>query len=436
MNISVVGLGKLGLCSAACFARRGHNVIGIDINRDTVECLQQRRCPVDEPGLEELLEGCWERLRVTDDFDEAAANCDVILIIVPTPSEADGRFSNSYVESALRAIGPGLARKKGFGVVDVVSTVMPGSCDGVFAPLLEELTGKECGRDFGLVYNPEFIAIGSVVRDFLNPDMVLIGASDARSSAVVRRLYESTCLSTPYMACMSLVNAEITKLSLNCYVTMKISFANELASICERLEGADIDVITRAIGSDSRVGGKYLKGGLGFGGPCFPRDNIAFQVFAAETGGKAHLGPQVVKVNNSVVERLFIEQTARGRNVAILGLSYKPHTHIVEESQSVILAQRLADSGYEVSVHDPKAMEAARAILGGRADYAPDAYACATGADAVLLMTDWPEYRRLDWHRMETNTAGWTGTAWKRRCATTVCSSTAGELQGMSVLKK
>ncbi len=409
MNLSVFGLGKLGLCSAACFASRGHNVIGVDTDMEVVRRLRAGECPVDETGLEGLLESCGDNLHVTEDAAEAVSESDVILIIVPTPSGADGRFCNGYVESVLRTVGPLLARKESFCVVDVVSTVMPGSCRGEFLPLLEGLSGGQCGRDFGLVYNPEFIAIGSVIRDFLNPDMVLIGASDERSAGIVRGLYESTCLSGPHIACMSLVNAEIAKLSLNCYVTMKISFANELASICERTAGADIDVITGAIGRDSRVGLKYLKGGLGFGGPCFPRDNIAFQAFALEAGVESRLSPRVVAVNGEVVKRVFgaiEERTGGGGRVAVLGLSYKPGTHIVEESQSTVLAQRLAEAGYAVAVHDPKAIDAAREVLGEVVEYAADAYSAAAGAEAVVLMTDWEEYRRLDWGRIERSMCG------------------------------
>ena len=208
------------------------------------------------------------------------------LITVPTPSDANGRFSNAYVEAVLDRIAGGLKAKKTFHVVALVSTVMPTTCEHVFVPILEKLTGKVCGRDFGFVYNPEFVALGSVIHDFLHPDMLLIGASDERSAQLCRELYSSVVENDPYYAVMNLTNAEITKLSLNCYVTMKISFANELALICERIPGADVDVVTTAVGADTRVGRRYLKGGLGFGGPCFPRDNLAFQRCAEDAGSR------------------------------------------------------------------------------------------------------------------------------------------------------
>lgn len=408
MDISVIGLGKLGLCTAACFAAAGHAVIGYDLSEHFREELKSRCCPIDETGLAELLEAAWPNMQIVDSYDDAVRSSDVTLIIVPTPSMADGRFSNQYVIKVLEGLAPAVAVKESFHLVDVVSTVMPGSSDGIFRPLLERLTGKRCGTDFGLAYNPEFIALGSVIHNFLHPDMVLIGASDERSGAMLTELYRSTCKTEPTMAVMSLVNAEITKISLNCYVTMKISYANGLAAICEQVPGADVDVVTAAIGADSRVGSKYLKGGLGFGGPCFPRDNIAFQSFAEEFGAEAVLGKAVVAINNAVPRRLherIAGHVAPPAKVALLGVSYKADTHIIEESQSVMLARSLAAAGYRVVLHDPKATDPARQVLGESVEYGRDPYDCAAGASAIALLTDWPAYRQLDWRRIASGAA-------------------------------
>lgn len=404
MNISVVGLGKLGLCTAACFASKGHRVIGMDKNADFVNVLSLKRSPIEETGLERLLTRAWENLSVTLDLKEAILNSDVTLIIVPTPSNADGRFSSAFVEDVLVSLGPILREKKSFHVVDIVSTVMPGSSDNSFKPLLEKLSGKQCGNDFGLVYNPEFIALGSVIHNFLNPDMVLVGASDERSGKMVKELYQTTCESNPTIAIMSLINAEITKISLNCFVTMKISYVNELSSICEKVPGADIDVITQALGADTRIGNKYLKAGLGFGGPCFPRDNIAFQAFARGVGTEARLGTQVVEINNLVVDRLFNIvrlNVKKGKKVTLLGLSYKAETHIIEESQSVMLAKKLVEEGYQVAVHDPKALNGAMEFLGHTVNYYDDVYECVKDAAGIVLLTNWPLYQQLDWPRMK-----------------------------------
>lgn len=400
MRIGVFGLGKLGLCTAACFAAKGHRVVGFDVDQGLMAALQAGHCPVRETGLEDLL--TLGRPNFTLETEPAAMvrDTDLSLIIVPTPSHPDGRFSHAAVKKALAVIGPALREKSAFHVVNVVSTVMPGSCQGAFQPFLERLSGKACGLDFGLAYNPEFIALGSVIHNFLNPDLVLIGASDDLTGSLVRELYRSTCDNDPHIAVMSLINAEIAKLSLNCFVTMKISFANELAAICEQVPGAEADVVAAALGADSRIGPKCLKSGLGFGGPCFPRDNLAFQVFAREAGWEAALAPQVVRLNRAVVDRLcrlLYQHFKPPARVALLGLAYKPGTHIVEESQSLHLAQRLLKTGYTLKLHDPQALEEARARLGDGPDYCPDVYSCLADADAVMLLTNWPVYHCLDW---------------------------------------
>jgi UDPglucose 6-dehydrogenase len=404
MNISVIGTGKLGLCTAACFASRGHRVIAVDMNERVIHELKAGRCPIKETGLEELLKRARVNLEFTTDTADSVMRSQVTMIIVPTPSGKDDRFSNEYVEAVMAAIAPAIRAKSEFHVVDVVSTVMPGSCDGNFRGLLEKLSGRVCGRDFGLVYNPEFIALGSVVHDFMRPDMVLIGSSDDRSTEMIRQIYLSTCENSPHIAAMSLLNAEIAKLSLNCFVTTKISFANELSAICERLPGADIDAITAALGHDSRIGNRYLRGGLGFAGTCFPRDNAAFQAFTKDAGYEANLSKATVAVNNGVIERIFniiSKKVPAGGSVVLLGLSYKPQTHIVEESQSITLAKKLAGTGYTVRVCDPQAIQEARKALGESVVYFENPYDGACGANAVVLLTCWPEYPKLDWDRLE-----------------------------------
>ena len=257
-------------------------------------------------------------------------------------------------------MAPALRAKNNFHIVDVVSTVMPGSCGAIFRPLLERATGKRCESDFGLVYNPELIALGSVIRNFLNPDMVLIGASDVRSGSAVCELYASTCKTSPTMAVMSLVNAEITKISLNCYITMKISYAKESSAICEQVPGAEV-CHHRCHRCDRRVGSKCLKGGLGSGGPCFPRDNIAFQVFAEESGAKRCWPRRSLRSTTAYRSGFSVRYRNTGAppaKVALLGLSYKADTHIIEKSHSIMLAKTLVAAGYQVALHDPAALDA------------------------------------------------------------------------------
>lgn len=404
MDIAVIGIGKLGLCSAACFAARGHRVIGVDARPEYVAALRNGECPIQEPGLPELLATCRSNLTFTTDTAQAIRDSVAALIIVPTPSESDGAFSNAAVEAVFRDMAPALAAKEDFYIVDVVSTVMPRTCETVFRPRLEALTGKRCGSDFGLVYNPEFIALGSVLHNFRNPDLVLIGSSDPRSGATIQELYASMVDNQPAYGLMSLTNAEITKLALNCYVTMKISFVNELTVLCENTPGADVDVVSSALGADSRIGSKYLRGGLGFGGPCFPRDNLAMQRYAAGCGCALRLSPAVTQVNASIVERLFQLVTTRvpaPGPVALLGLAYKPGTHIVEEAQGVQLAERLTKAGYAVRLQDPLATRWSRDLVAGLGQCVETVEQAVDQVRMVVLLTAWPEYEAVDWEGLE-----------------------------------
>ena len=295
MKLSIIGLGKLGAPMAAVMAHKGHVVVGVDVNADYVAAIQQGHAPLKETGLEEMIQANRERLSATVNYEEAVLGTDATFIIVPTPSDPDGTFSLRNVMIAAEKIGAALRKKQGWHLVVLSSTVMPGSTGGKLLPALEAHSGKKCGEGFGLCYNPEFIALGSVIRDMLNPDMILIGESDERSGEILEKLYTGVCDSNPHIRRMNHVNAELTKISVNTFVTTKISYANMLAQVCETLPGADVDVVTSAIGCDSRIGQKYLKGALGYGGPCFPRDNLAFSALA-----RAGPMPRILSANEPV----------------------------------------------------------------------------------------------------------------------------------------
>lgn len=243
--------------------------------------------PIYEPGLQDLLNANQELLTGTNDYENAVMNSDVTFIVVPTPTESNGDFSLHYVLEAAKNIGDVLRKKQDYHLMVLTSTVMPGAIDKELRPYLESRSGKKCGQDLGLCYNPEFIALGTVIRDFLNPDFILIGESDSHSGEILESLYKQVCENDPPIARMCIINAELTKLAVNTYVTIKITFANMLARICERLPGADVDVVTSALGLDSRIGRKYLKGSIGYGGPCFPRDNGALKTLARSIGTSA-----------------------------------------------------------------------------------------------------------------------------------------------------
>jgi UDPglucose 6-dehydrogenase len=403
MRIAVVGLGKLGAPLAAVLASKGNEVLGIDVNPEAVKLLNEGRAPVEEPGLQALVSSSHERLSATTDLG-AAAGADVSILLVPTPSDDRGAFSNEHVLAAVDEIGRGLRGRDEYHVVVVASTVMPGSCDAEIRPALENASGRRVEETLGLCYSPEFIALGSVIRDMLEPDMVLIGESDYRAGDVLERLYAGLCENDPPFRRMSLVNAELTKIAVNTYVTMKISYANALADMCERLPGADVEDVTDALGLDTRIGAKYLRGAISYGGPCFPRDNKAFGVLARDLGAEPLLAEATDAVNVAQTDRLARVVQSRlkaGNAVGILGLAYKPDTGVIDESPGVALARLLADAGYEVRVYDPVATEAALQALGGLAQGSSSAAELLAQSDVTVIATPWPEFAELPIEALE-----------------------------------
>lgn len=286
---SVIGLGKLGASMAAAIASRGFDVIGVDINQQAVDLLNAGHAPVQETNLEELVAANKMRLRATMSHSEAILHSDVSFVIVPTPSDERGAFSLQYAKWAFQAIGRALAEKSSYHNIILTSTVLPGSTRHGLLPILEEESGKVCGKDFGLCYSPEFIALGSIIHDFLNPDFTLVGEFDERAGSNLEACYAEIMENNAPCKRMSMENAELAKVSLNAFITTKITFANMLADLCERIPGGDVDIVTDALGSDERIGHKYLKGALGYGGPCFPRDNVALGFIARALGSKANL---------------------------------------------------------------------------------------------------------------------------------------------------
>ena len=383
---------------AAVMAHKGHTVVGVDVNPLYVKAIQEGRAPVNEPQLAEMIAASRERLTATESYEEAILATDATFIIVPTPSGSDGRFSMECVLDAAERIGAALRRKRSWHLVVLSSTVMPGSVGGELLPALRRHSGRRCPEDFGICYNPEFIALGSVVRDMLRPDMILIGESDARSGGILEELYQSVCESKPRIQRMNYVNAELTKLAVNTLVTTKISYANMLAEICETIPGADSDVVTAALGCDTRIGGKYLKGALGYGGPCFPRDNAAFSALARENGVPALLAEATDALNRRQVPRLvemILSHLEEGATAGVLGLSYKPNTEVIEESQGVAIAQALLDAGVRVAVYDPAAMEGAKRVLTGDVIFAASAEECVRWSDVLAITTPWAEFQDL-----------------------------------------
>ncbi|MBF0239023.1 MAG: UDP-glucose/GDP-mannose dehydrogenase family protein [SAR324 cluster bacterium] len=356
MKVSVIGLGKLGASMTAAIAKRGFDVIGVDVSEKAVAAVNAGRAPVQETDLEETIAANQNRIRATMSHAEAVLNSDISFVIVPTPSDERGAFSLQYASWAFKEIGKALSQKQGYHNVVMTSTVLPGSTRYGLLPILEHESGKKAGRDFGLCYSPEFIALGSIIHDFLNPDFNLVGEIDEYAGSQLEAFYKEIMENNSPCKRMSLENAELTKISVNTFVTTKISFANMLIDMCERIPGGDIDVVTDALGTDQRIGNKYLKGAIGYGGPCFPRDNVAFGFFARALESRAELAETTDQFNRSIAGRIvekFRALVQKGKTVAILGLAYKPYSHVLEESQGVYLAEAFSKAGARVLGYDP-----------------------------------------------------------------------------------
>jgi UDPglucose 6-dehydrogenase len=396
-KVAVIGLGKLGLPTMTFFASRGCSVAGVDHNKALVAELENNVIRSEEPGLRELYLAYRKHISLTNSVMEAVNASGITFVIVPTPSLPSGEFSTDYVRKAAMAIGKSLRLKDKWHLAVLVSTVMPGATDKDFVQIIEKYSGKKCGVDFGVCYSPEFIALGNVLNNLANPDFMLIGESDPESGKCLQRFHEKILPATVVKCRMSLENAELAKIAVNTFVTTKISYANMLAHICENVAGLDVNVITAAIGLDARIGRRYLGTGLGYGGPCFPRDNKALAVFAEKVGAHAQIARATDNINilqaKRLVERINSlcsrSKHTEKKKVAVLGLSYKQDTDVVEESQGIQIIQRMVNDqkSYSlVSVFDkPEALQSAQKVLGDSVSYASSLNEAVSGADVVVI---------------------------------------------------
>jgi UDPglucose 6-dehydrogenase len=388
VRYSIVGLGKLGCSMAAAIASRGHHVTGYDNAARVVDCVRGGEAPVEETGLAGLLREHASRIEATHSIADAVHGSDVTFVVVPTPSDSRGAFVLDHAVAAFSALGTALRDKTQPHTVVLSSTVLPGSTRFALIPALEQAAGRSVGRQLGVCYSPAFIALGSVVRDFLNPDLVLVGESDSAAGDTVAAAYAEILSGQPPIRRMTLENAELAKLAVNTFVTTKISFANMLADLCERLPGGDVDIVSDALGLDRRIGRAYLTGALGYGGPCFPRDNQALTFLARALGTAAPLAEATDAVNRTLpirlAERLRGVAHARG-TVAVLGLAYKPATPVLEASQSLQIALALAAGGARVVGHDTLAAPLMREQFADEIEMIDDLQTCIDAADVVLV---------------------------------------------------
>lgn len=386
MEVTVIGLGKLGLPLAALFASVGHKVNAYDASKTLIESLKSESYKSSEPGLMDLLEKSRNNLNFCYQLDESTETTSAIFIIVPTPSQENGYFSNASVLEVLSNLNPNhFANRK--VVIDIVSTVMPGSCEGAIRQTLETTIGKPLGEELGLCYNPEFIALGSVVKNMQEPDMHLLGESSGWAGDVVEEVLASVVTKAVPCQRMSLTEAELVKIAVNNFVTMKISYANALYQAGVALGGVDIDVVTNAIGLDTRIGKKYLRGAAPYGGPCFPRDTRALTALFDKLGVPADLSRATEMVNESHVSFIsdFVKKSiGEVKTVGLVGVSYKPGTPVIEESPGVSIAFDLVAQGYFLQVWDDENAQLPTS-LHEQATYAKDLSALVDDSDFIVI---------------------------------------------------
>lgn len=397
-TVSVVGLGKLGLGLALCFASAGIETLGVDVNEEVVDSINDGKTPIQEPDYQELLDELGDNFRATNSHAEAIEKTDVTFILVATPSIGDGRFSNRYVKSACKSLAEAFGgSKKPYHLFVVSSTVVPGSTEKTFIPLIEQYSGRKYKKDFDVCFDPDFVALGTVVKDFRHPDLVIIGESRPEAGDKVVALHEKMCRNTPKVARMSLISAEVAKVSLNAYITMKISFANTVANLCERIPGADVDAITTAIGADKRISPFYLRGGLAFGGTCFPRDTKAFMTISRQYDLDPILLDSVERVNvsqNQHLADLVKSHLTSEKKVSVLGIAFKDKTPVIEASPAVSLIQELVIDDVDVTIYDPLAMDAARTLFDDEISYAPTIEDCLASAPVCVVTLISKEYKQ------------------------------------------
>ncbi|MBI2371226.1 MAG: UDP-glucose/GDP-mannose dehydrogenase family protein [Deltaproteobacteria bacterium] len=399
MNICVVGVGYVGLVTGACFAEFGLKVSCVDQDADKIRRLEAGQLPLFEPGLEELVlknqkEG---RLAFTTDIRKAVEGALVVFIAVGTPAAEDGSPDLTYIREVARSIGETM---NGYKVIATKSTVPVGT-GKLIGRIIEEHQRERC--PFDVVSNPEFLREGSAIEDFMRPDRVVIGASSEQAIAILRDLYSPLFLiETPFVI-TNVETAEMIKYASNTFLATKISFINEMANLCERV-GADVHVVARGMGLDGRIGPKFLHPGPGYGGSCFPKDTQAILQIAKEHGYEFRIVQAVIEVNDRQ-RALMLEKIRKaaggvaGKRLAVLGLTFKPNTSDLRESPALPIIRALLQEGAKVRACDPAGVEEARRTL-PEVDYGADPYDTATGCDALIILTEWNQFRNLDWQEM------------------------------------
>jgi UDPglucose 6-dehydrogenase len=400
MKIAVVGTGYVGLVTGTCFAETGNHVTCVDINEEKVKQMQAGIIPIYEPGLEDLFKRNTEegRLDFTTSLKEGITGAKVIFLALPTPPGADGSADLKYILQVADDLGPLLAE---YAVIIDKSTVPVGTSEKVHSAI-----AKKAKVDFDVVSNPEFLREGVAVEDFMKPDRVVIGTQSERAKDLMSRLYAPLVRQGNPIIFMDERSAELTKYAANAFLATKITFMNEIANLCE-LVGANVDEVRKGIGTDSRIGKRFLFAGIGYGGSCFPKDVQALAKTSAENDYEFKILDSVMKVNENQKTKLIphlakhFKGDLAGKKIAMWGLAFKPYTDDIREAPSLYNIDALLELGASVSAYDPEAMNHVRNLLGDKITFTKNPYEALEGADALLIVTEWPQFRTPDFERMD-----------------------------------
>ena len=401
-SISIVGMGYVGLCTAATFASRGIRTIGIDIDQARVEQIRRGKAPLHEPQLDSILKNVVRKklLDATSDIS-VAAHTDTTFLTVGTPSQPDGSIDLSYIKNATEDLGNALREKRGYHLVVVKSTVVPGTTNGTVKRFLEQSSRKTIGSEVGLCANPEFLKEGTAINDALHPDKIVIGSNDKKSASELAKLYRRFYgARLPPVILTSPEAAELVKYASNAFLATKVSFINTIANIAELIPGVDVGMIAEAIGLDPRIGGLFLKAGPGYGGSCFHKDLQALINYSQNKNYDPLLFRATEETNEQQANRVVglaekLLGSLSSKRVAVLGLSFKKDTDDIREAASIRVINQLKNKGARVIAYDPMAITNTKKQLSEQIDYAENAHSALKGADCAIVMTEWDEIRRL-----------------------------------------
>ena len=406
MNIAIVGTGYVGLVTGACFADTGVNVTCVDVDEKKIAELKQGKMPIYEPGLDELVTKNYAagRLHFTTSLEAVLNEQDIIFSAVGTPPDEDGSADLKYVLQVARTIGRNLNK---YVVVVTKSTVPVGTAVKIRDVINEELDKRGVQIDFDVASNPEFLKEGSAIKDFMSPDRVVVGVDSERAKRLLTRLYKPFLLVNFRVIFMDIPSAEMTKYAANSMLATRISFMNDIANLCEKV-GADVNMVRDGIGSDARIGRRFLYAGCGYGGSCFPKDVKALVKTADDNGYSMEVLKAVERVNErqkallfTKLQKAFGNISLNGHTVTLWGLAFKPETDDMRESTALVMIRLLSESGCKIRVYDPIAMEECRRRVGDAVTYCRDMYDAVEGSDALLLITEWKQVRLPDWQKVK-----------------------------------